>query len=165
MTLLLAAFLAIGFGSAAGAYPPSGAVLSVSASDVPPGATFEATVGGCTPGESVVFSFIGNDSATVVCTADGTATTTFVAPSTPGRYDVTAVLDDGTVLTVSITVSAVTTTTTAAGSGSGSVPGSLPTTGSDATSSTLFAAGGAVAFGAVFLLVARMRRRDQPAAA
>ena len=147
VAVVVAALMAIGLSSIAAAYPPDDVVLDVSERVLPPSTSFVATVSGCTPGEMVTFSLVGNDSITVVCDGTGTATAILVSPPTPGRYDVTAILENGTILTVSITVT-----------------GDIPRTGTDATSSTLLAGGGLVLFGTAFLVVARLRRRDQPTA-
>ncbi len=165
MAVLIAMFLSFGPGATAVAYPPSDAVLSVSERTLPPSTPFEATVSGCTPGESVTFNLVDNDPVTVTCGADGIATTTLISPTTPGRYDVTAVLANGTVLTVTITViSAVTTTVPPTATTVVTGPGTIPSTGTDATSTTLLFGGGLVIFGAAFLLVARLRRRDDSTA-
>ncbi len=150
VALLVALVAALSFGSTAAAYPPDIPVLDVSEDDLPPSTPFDATVTGCTPGETVTFYLVGNDPITVICDGTGVATVTFISPPTPGRYDVTAILEDGTILTISITVTD---------------PGDIPKTGTDATSSTLLIGGGLVLFGAAFLVVARLRRREQTTAA
>lgn len=135
----------------ASSYPPGTAVLDLSDQIVPPGTDFVASVSGCIPGETVTFIFIGSDDVTVICGADGVATTTLTAPQTPGTYDVIAVLGTtGITLIDTITVAVQTT---------------IPRTGSDGLSTSIPIGIGFVLFGAAFLAVARVRRSTPTPAA
>ncbi len=171
VTLLLALSAGTSVPVSASPYPPSSAVLDLSDRNLPPSTSFVATVAGCLPGETVTFFVDGVDPVTVVCGPDGVATTTLTSPSTPGTYDVTAVLGTtGITLidSVTVTVTAVaapTTTNPATGPPAGQPANpatpdtSLPRTGSGGVATTLLIGGGLVLFGAAFAFVARGRRR------
>ena len=151
LLLLGALFGTLAGGSAASAstYPPPDPLLSLSDRELPPNTPFEATVNGAQSGEEVTFSLVGSDPITVIAGPDGTATVTLISPSTPGSYDVTAVLaTTGVTLIDMIRVAGPLVTPT------------IPRTGSGGVSSTVLLGGGFVLLGGAFLLVARLRRRD-----
>jgi len=151
-----------------GDYPPAGETVTVSDPTPAPGQSVTVTASGFLPGETVVFTLstveifsapgagvllaqtgetaLGSD----VADASGTASITFNAPTTPGRYLIRATgQTSGASATTIITVG-----TAAAGGG-------LPFTGSDL--GTLVVPG-VVAIGAGALLIAvATRRRRQPA--
>ena len=130
------------------AYPPSAAVLELSDSTVSPGEEFDATLRGCTPGETVQFSVEGS-STTATCDDNGEATGTLTAPMTPGTYEVSGVgVDSGVSASSTITV---------VGADDGE-DGVLPATGSS-TSGPLQVGGVLLVAGLGMLGVAKLRRR------
>lgn len=136
--------------------------------DVPmvdPGGGFTATVTNCLPGETVVFTVDGMEGT---ATCDGTtqqASFPFVAPMTPGTYEVCAELT-GTGATVPSGVTRPTTVCTtievigAGAPGTPTIPGGgLPATGSSGLGTTTTSAIVLLGAGALLLVVAQVRRR------
>ena len=176
LTLMVAVATMLGVSALApsgivGAYPPgqtSGITTNVPT--VPPGGSFTATVNNCLPGETVVITFEGV-SNTVTC--DPTtlqASSAFVAPTTPGTYQVCAELT-GTGATVPSGVTrprTVCTTIVVAAAGPTVPPtvpgGGLPATGSSGLGTTTTAAIVLLGAGALLLVVSQVRRRRTAAA-
>jgi LPXTG-motif cell wall-anchored protein len=165
--LVVAAGLSLGASSVAlaGTYPDDDTEIVVSVTVVTPGGTVTATLTGCLLGETVRFT-IANVTVDITCTgggtgdvrlmaapAEGSATASLQAPTTPGTYTLTAVgLTSGVTESITITVAGA-----AAAPGDGAA-GGLPATGSD-TDATLLVAGGALTAGVALTGVAWFRRR------
>jgi LPXTG-motif cell wall-anchored protein len=134
-------------------YPPRNQAL-IAPATVAPGESFEATLLGCSLGETVNFAFKGTTTA-VACNGPAgqsfagipSATRGFVAPTTPGSYTMVATgATSGTSASATITVVGATPS------------GGLPTTGSD-SGQTLRIGAGLIAVGAGLTIVAVRRRR------
>ena len=136
-------------------YPPRNQAL-IAPSTVAPGQAFQATLVGCSLGETVNFEFNGATTS-VACSGPAgqsfagipSATGSFVAPTTPGSYTMVATgATSGTSASATITVV----------SGANAPSGGLPTTGSD-SGQTLRIGAGLIAVGAGLTIVAVRRRR------
>jgi LPXTG-motif cell wall-anchored protein len=135
-------------------YPPRNQAL-IAPGTVGPGASFQATLLGCSLGEAVNFGFNGATTS-VACNGPAgqsfagipSATQSFVAPTTPGTYTMVATgATSGTSASATITVV-----------GANTPSGGLPTTGSD-SGQTLRIGAGLVAVGAGLTVVAVRRRK------
>lgn len=145
-------------------YPPRSTAL-LAPSTVAPGASFQATFGGCSLGETVNFVFNGTttpgrcngpagESRLPNVAGLPSATVTLVAPTTPGTYTIVA-----TGATSGATASATVTVLGATPGGGGATPGGgLPATGSDSAPTVQIAAG-LIAVGAGLTAVAVRRRK------
>lgn len=132
---------------------PDPAITPVSSTQ-PAGATFQETVTGCVPPETVTFTFEGQTVA-ITCSdgglaeaVSGTAVASLVAPAQAGTYMGNAFLETSNVnLPFTVIVEAET------------VAPSLPPTGSDSNQIVPIAFGLVVAGGALFGIAAIRRRR------
>ena len=145
-------------------------VVTVSASQVVTGGTFNATVTDCIPGENVQWNFNGQTPTTQCLGASssgfaffqsvggGTSTATFTAPTAPGTHSGTATLtQSGETLTFTINVVASVTTTTTPVTTATPSP-NIPATGGSATT-TITVAAVLLAAGAGLYFVSMARRR------
>lgn len=161
----------IGFNATAnaGGYPPDQAVrLTATPSSGPPGFPFTATVSNCFPGETVIFTFLGETVTTTCSTTTFQASAQFTAPDAAGVYSVTAqltgegaivpVTDRPRFITINVEVIAAPTTTIPQPPTTPS--GTIPATGASGIDATSTVAIILVGAGALLLLVAQVRRRS-----
>mgnify|MGYP001822105739 CR=1 FL=1 len=130
------------------------------------GGNFNATVTNCLPGETVTFIFEGVERTTTCDPNTLQASFPFVAPMTPGSYQVCAVLTgDGATVPPGVTRPSTVCTTIEVTASGPTVPptvpgGGLPGTGSSGVDTNLALAGTALVVGLGLLIVAGIRRRD-----
>jgi len=161
-TIALMAVLGLVFGPAAvaNAYPPSGALITVSNATPQPGDSIQISVDcgdGSDSGDTVTVN-LGDSSATGTC-VNGSATVTIAVPTAEGTINGEVLNADGeNVGTFTVTVAAAAPVTQPNPSGQ------LPATGSDGIGTTTMIALGLLIAGLALFAVATVRRR-QPIAA
>ena len=171
LTLMVAVATLLGLSALApsgivGAYPPGqSSGITTNVPSVPPGGTFTATVGNCLPSETVVITFEGV-SITAIC--DPTtlqASGSFVAPTTPGTYQVCGDLTGvGATVPQGVTRPRTVCTSIQVIAAGPTVPptspgGGLPATGSSGLGTTTTSAIVLISAGALLLIVTQVRRR------
>jgi|SRR6056297_1730576 len=177
LTLMVAAATLLGVSALApagvvSAYPPlTPPAISTDQPTVAPGGNFTVTVGPCLPGETVVITFQG---VSIEVTCDPTtvqASSAFVAPTTPGIYQVCGDLTGiGVTVPAGVDRPQTVCTTIEVLAAAPTVPpttpgGGLPATGSSGLSTTTTSAMVLIGAGAMLLVVSQVRRRRTTTAA
>ncbi len=182
LTLVAMAAVLFGTGPVVNAYPPGAGVVAVSPAGgvVAPGGNITVT-GSCTPAETVTVT-LGTATVTGTCSAAGTGPTgsaaalssapaaggysiVIAAPTAAGTYTLRVVgsVSGSLAADVTITVQATTPPVTQGGDTNGGTAaggGTLPSTGSDSTSTALLIGFGSLLMGLGLFGTARVRRNQ-----
>ena len=166
LTALGVLLVGAGMSNTAAAYPPGETTdIITNVPTVVTGGNFNATVTNCLPGETVTFIFEGVERSVTCDPTTLQASFPFVAPMTPGTYQVCADLT-GTGATVPAGVTrprTICTTIEVIATGPTVPPtipgGGLPGTGSSGISTTTTSALVLLGAGGLLLVVSQLRRR------
>ena len=167
LTALGVLLVGAGVSNTAAAYPVGETTdIVTNVPTVIPGGTFNATVTNCLPGETVVFVFEGVSRSVTCDPTTLQASFPFVAPTTPGTYQVCADLTgNGATVPSGVTRPRTICTTIEVVATGPTVPptvpgGGLPGTGSSGVDTNLALAGTLLVVGLGLLVVAGIRRRE-----